>query len=167
MVGKSVFFSFFFVGCWAVVQSETTSYSFSPNSLSKYNHFVKTPKNNENIQSGGRLIERHLGYLYEAGFQSVLSISAFSTNDTTYNGVSGNFPSSDYEMSIVSSYGLTGKVSPSSLTVPSVKSISKTIDSMPKPLYVHCHVSFRLYLLFFVIFRLLITFSLAIPLLFS
>lgn len=102
---------------------------------------MKTPKNSESIETGGRLIERHLGYLYEAGFNSVLSIVEFTTNDTTYNGVSGNFPSSEYEISIVKSYGMDGKYTASALTAESVKTISDIITQMKKPLYIHCHVS--------------------------
>ncbi len=117
------------------------SYSFSANRLNGFNHFVKTPKNSESIETGGRLIERHLGYLYEAGFNSVLSIVEFTTNDTTYNGVSGNFPSSEYEISIVKSYGMDGKYTASALTAESVKTISDIITQMEKPLYLHCHVS--------------------------
>lgn len=115
-------------------------YTFNSNSLSKFNDFVKVPYPKELVQTGGRLIERHLGYLYEAGFNSVLSIVVFATNDTVYNDMTGSFPSSDYEMSILASYGLSGRYLPSSLTVESANEISKIIDEMPKPLYLHCHV---------------------------
>lgn len=116
-------------------------YTFSTTALSKYNHFAKTPLNDELIQTGGRLIERHIGYLYEAGFKSILSTVVFTTNDTVYNGVTGNFPATEYEMSIAESYGLTGKYYASSFTVDAAKAVSKLIDEMPKPVYIHCHVS--------------------------
>jgi hypothetical protein len=136
-----IFLQFVFLSCFLLLAHSQTSYVFNPNSLTKFNDFDKAPKNNEKIQTGGRLIERHLGYLSEAGFKGVLSVVQFPTNDTVYNGVSGNFPSSDYEMSLVGSYGMKGKYFVSTLTVESANAISKLIDEMPKPLYVHCHVS--------------------------
>lgn len=132
-----------FLAVYAHLASSQTSYTFNSNRLNGFNHFVKTPKNPASIQTGGRLIERHLGYLYEAGFSSVLSIVEFTTNDTIYNGVPGNFPSSEYEMSIVKGYGMDGKYTASSLTVDSVKTISDIITQMKKPLYIHCHVSLK------------------------
>ncbi len=124
--------------------------NFNPNDLGKFNDFVKTPHSDsptataasETIHTGGRLIERHLQYLAEAGYKSVLSVVQFATNDTVYNGVAGNFPASDYEMQLLSSYGLQGKYLASSFTVESATAISQIMDEMPKPLYVHCHVGY-------------------------
>lgn len=137
-----------------------TTYSFSTSRLGSYNHFVKSPQNGELIQTGGRLIERHLGYLLEAGFKSVLSISEFSTNDTIYNGVPGSYPSSGYEMSIVEGYGMKGKTVPSALTVDSAKEVSEVISEMEKPLYIHCHVSDKFFfsLFWFDFFSFLLVF---------
>ena len=125
--------------------------SFNPAALSKYNDFAKTPLNPETIQTGGRLIERHLQYLAQAGFKSILSVVEFTTNDTVYNGVSGSFPASAYEMSLAASYGLSGKYVASQLTPDYANSISAIIDDMPKPLYIHCHVSPLVYLLMLLI----------------
>lgn len=127
--------------------SFTQAGTFNANDLGKFNDFVKLPSGSGSngevtIQTGGRLIERHLQYLVEAGYKSVLSVVQFSTNDTTYNGVPGNFPSSDYEMSLLASYGLQGKYIASSFTVESATTISQMMDEMPKPLYVHCHVGY-------------------------
>ncbi len=123
---------------------------FSPSSLGKFNDFVKVPRTDsptsnsvdEAINSGGRLITRHLEYLASAGYKSVLSVSEFSTNDTTFNGVSGDFPSSDYEMKLLNSFGLEARTVSASMTERSAKQISQLMDTLPKPLYVHCHVSF-------------------------
>jgi protein tyrosine phosphatase (PTP) superfamily phosphohydrolase (DUF442 family) len=131
--------------------------TWNPLALSKYNVFAKTPT--EEIQIGGRLIERHIGYLAEAGYKSILSIVEFSSNDTFFNGVEGNFPSSAYEMQLAESYGLSAKYVVSSLTVDSAKSISQIISDLPKPLFVHCHVSdFNIWIVFtinkvYIIFR--------------
>ena len=114
--------------------------SFNDNSLSKYNVFVKTPQNAGEIQTGGRLIERHVSYLQEAGFQGLLSVVYFPTNDTVYNGVPGDFPSSDYEMALAANLGVTGKYIVANFSVESAKEISAVMDSLPRPLYVHCHV---------------------------
>lgn len=108
-------------------------------SFSSYNHFLKPPA--DNIQSGGRLTDRQIGYISQAGYKSLLSVVQFSTNDTVFNGVNGSFPSSDYEMSIAASYGLAAKYVVSSLTAESAYEISVLMKEMPKPIFVHCHVS--------------------------
>lgn len=124
----------------AVVSAAT----FNANALTKFNVFVKTPADTDGIiHTGGRLIERHLAYLQEAGYQGLLSVVAFPTNDTVYNGVEGAFPSSDYEMVLASSHGLSAKYVASSLTLESALEISGIMDSLPRPLYVHCHVRFQ------------------------
>jgi len=125
-----------------LISSEIVSATFNPFSLTKYNDFSKVPANNESILTGGRLIERHLAYLQQAEFLSLLSVVVFPTNDTVYNDVIGKFPSTDYEMSLATSYGLTSKYIASSLTVDSAKEVSAIIDSLPKPLYIHCHVGY-------------------------
>jgi protein tyrosine phosphatase (PTP) superfamily phosphohydrolase (DUF442 family) len=120
--------------------------SFNQNSLSKFNDFVKTPQNlaksTIQIQSGGRLIERHIAYLQEAGFQSILSVVYFPTNDTVYNGVAGDFPSTDYEGVVASSHGIKARYVVANFSVDSAKEVSSVMDSLPRPLYVHCHVGY-------------------------
>lgn len=123
--------------------------TFNVNSLSKYNVFVKTPQSSEIIQTGGRLIERHVAYLQEAGFKGIMSVVFFPSNDTLYNGVVGNFPSSDYEMTLASNYGIKGRYVAANFTVESAKEVSAIMDSLPRPLYVHCHVSFIFQVLHF------------------
>ncbi len=107
-------------------------------SLTKFDHFVKVPFSN--IHTGGRLTERQIGYIATAGYASILSVVEFSTNDTIYNGMNGTFPSSSYEAQIASSYGLNMKYLASSLTLSSLVTIVEIIDTLPKPLYIHCHV---------------------------
>ena len=51
-------------------------------------------------------------------------------------------------MTIAESYGMKAASIVSSLTVESARQVSKLIDSLPKPLYIHCHVSEKLLLLF-------------------
>lgn len=114
--------------------------TFNQNTLNKFNDFVKTPSTQFAVQTGGRLIERHLSYLSQAGFKSLLSVVVFSTNDTVYNGVSGSFPSSDYEIQLAKANGIQATYYASSLTVDSAKAINDIILSLPKPLYIHCHV---------------------------
>ena len=109
--------------------------------LIKYDHFAKTPADTANtILTGGRLIERHLGYLSEANYLSILSVVVFETNDTIFNNVSGSWPSTEYESIIAKSYGLESKYVASTLTEESAYQISALIDLLPKPLFVHCHV---------------------------
>ena len=107
-------------------------------SLTKFDHFVKVPWNN--IHTGGRLTERQIGYIATVPYSSILSISEFATNDTSFNGVNGSFPSSAYEAEIASSYGLSVKYVQSSFTLASLAVIVDIIDSLPKPLYIHCYV---------------------------
>lgn len=111
-------------------------------SLSKYNHFLKPPSST--IHTGGRLTEREIAYMAQAGYASYLSIVEFGTNDTSFNGVNGAFPSTQYEMELTKKYGMDGKYVISSLTEDSLTAISKIIDGAKKPLYIHCHVSERM-----------------------
>lgn len=94
----------------------------------------------DSIHTGGRLIERHLEYLATAGYKAVLSVVTFDTNDTSYNDVSGSFPSSAYQQSILESNDITMVYLASQLTVDDAYKISELIASLPKPLYIHCHV---------------------------
>lgn len=108
-------------------------------SLTSLNQFLKVPT--DGIQTGGRLAERQLGYIAQSGYKSLLSVVQFATNDTSFNGVDGSFPSTDYEMSIAQGYGLEAKYVVSSLTADSAYQISDIIKTLPQPVFIHCHVS--------------------------
>ena len=107
-------------------------------SVTKYDHFVKTPSSY--LRTGGRITDRQIGYISQAGYKSILSVVEFTTNDTSYNGVDGAFPSSAYEVSLAGSYGMEAKFLATSLTEESVHAVADIIDKMIKPIYVHCHV---------------------------
>ena len=102
---------------------------FNPGSLTKYNVFVKTPKSKEYIHTGGRLIDRHVGYISQAGYKGYLSTVEFATVDTSFNGVPGSFPSTAYEMTIAESYGMKAASIVTSLTVESARQVSNLLDS--------------------------------------
>jgi len=106
--------------------------------LTSFNHFVKTPW--ADINTGGRLTEREIAYIAQSGYKALLSVVVFSTNDTSYNGVNGSYPSSEYEASIAKGYGMTPAYIASSLTADSAREISALMSSLPRPLFVHCHV---------------------------
>jgi hypothetical protein len=108
-------------------------------SITKFDHFVKVPY--FNLHSGGRLTERHIGYIASARYSSILSIVDFPDNDTSYNGVNGSFPSSAYEVDIaLKIYGVNATYLSSSLTTDSLNEVVDAIDTLSKPLFVHCHV---------------------------
>lgn len=107
--------------------------------LNKYDHFSKHMTIGA-MSIGGRLQEREIEYIAQAGFASILSIAEFNTTDTTYKNVTGSWPSSQDEKEIAKSYSMEMEYFSSSLTVESVNLASKFIMSLPKPLYVHCHV---------------------------
>ena len=109
-------------------------------SLTSLNHFLKVPT--DSIQTGGRLAERQLAYIAQNGYKSLFSIVQFATNDTSFNGVDGTFPSTDYEMSLAKGYGMEAKYVVSSMTRESAYEISNIIKGLPQPVYMHCHVSF-------------------------
>ena len=109
-------------------------------SLTSLNHFLKVPA--DSIQTGGRLAERQLAYIAQNGYKSLFSIVEFATNDTSFNGVDGTFPSTDYEMSLAKGYGMEAKYVVSSMTRESAYEISNIIKGLPQPVYIHCHVSF-------------------------
>lgn len=107
-------------------------------SVTKFDHFVKVPSSS--FHAGGRLTERHIEYLSQASYNSILSISDFPTNDTEYNGVSGSFPSSTYEVALANENGMNGVSLSSSLTVDFLNVFVDTLDSLKTPAYIHCHV---------------------------
>jgi hypothetical protein len=108
-------------------------------SLTSLNHFLKTPSTS--IQTGGRLTERQIAYIAQNGYRSLLSVVQFTTNDTSFNGVNGTYPSTDYEMTIAESYGMAAKYVVTGLTAPYAYIVSDLIKAMPAPVFVHCHVS--------------------------
>jgi protein tyrosine phosphatase (PTP) superfamily phosphohydrolase (DUF442 family) len=108
-------------------------------SLNSYNHFLKVPTSY--IQTGGRLTERQLAYIAQDGYKSLFSVVQFTTNDTSFNGVNGSYPSTDYEMSIAQGYGMTAKYVVSTLTAESAYEIAAIIKELPQPVFIHCHVS--------------------------
>ena len=116
--------------------------SEQPASLNGYNNFVKTPSGS--IQTGGRLTERQIAYIAQDGYKSYLSVVEFPTNDTSFNGVEGPFPSTEYEMTIAQGLGMNAKYVVSNLTAESAYVITDIIKGMEQPLYIHCHVSFSL-----------------------
>ncbi len=124
------------------------SASYNWATFSKLNHFTKRVTEG-GIYTGGRLQNREIAYIAQAGFASILSVVNFTTTDTSFKNITGSWPSSDSEKTIVESYGLKYNYFASSLTVESVDYGSSLIASMPKPLFIHCHVIFfRLILLF-------------------
>lgn len=114
------------------VQSEVQA------SLNSYNHFLKYPLSS--IQTGGRLTERQIAYIAQDGYKSLFSVVEFTTNDTSFNGVNGSFPSTEYEMSLAKGYGMTAQYYVSSLTAQSAYAIADIIKSLPTPVFIHCHV---------------------------
>lgn len=107
--------------------------------LTKYDHFAKHISNAA-ISVGGRLQEREIAYIASAGYHSILSVVEFNTTDTSFKNMPGNWPSSEEEKLIAESYGMQMKYFASTLTVESVDRASALILSLPKPIYVHCHV---------------------------
>ena len=55
--------------------------------LSKQDHFVKKPA--EGILVGGRLTQRQIVSLSDAGFKSILSIVNFTADEDSYNNING------------------------------------------------------------------------------
>lgn len=108
--------------------------------LSKYDHFTKRPT--VGIRAGGRLTEREVSYIRYAGYNSYISTVNFTSRDTAYNGMEGNFPSTQEELDLAESLGMEVYGVEAELTVPYVQMISNAITSMKKPVYIHCHVGF-------------------------
>ena len=107
--------------------------------LTKYDHFSKHLTIGA-ISTGGRLQTREIGYIAQAGFASILSVVEFNTSDASYKNITGDWPSSENEKSTAQSYGLAMEYFASSLTVDSVNTASAYLTTMPKPIFVHCHV---------------------------
>lgn len=107
--------------------------------LTKYDHFVKHLSIG-GISTGGRLQEREIAYIASAGYRSILSVAEFTTADTTFKNMAGNWPSSEQEKILAESLGLKHEYFASSMNVESVDRASAFLLSLPKPIYVHCFV---------------------------
>ena len=107
--------------------------------LTNYDHFTKNLIFGA-MSVGGRLQEREIAYLAEAGYASILSIVTFNTTDSSFKNITGDWPSSAEEKKIANSYGLQMEYFSSTLTVDSVNIASKYLETLSKPIYVHCHV---------------------------
>lgn len=126
------------LGALIIVTLNTMSASFQWETLNSYDYFTK--RISQNIFAGGWLTTRDISYLSEAGFKSIISTTRFDEGADEYNGMSGDYPSSMEEVELAKSLGMSAKFFSSELTVESVNAISAAIFSMPKPLYIHCHV---------------------------
>ena len=113
---------------------------YSYNLLTKYDHFTKHTTSAQ-IKTGRRLSERQISYIAQAGFSSIISAFNFTTDDTSYNGVTDTFPSSATEIALGESLGLKVIDLNSDLTSKYADIISDIILNAPKPVYIHCHVS--------------------------
>lgn len=128
MVGTAVLFAL--LGQAVLCASEV--------SLSRFNHFVKVPS--DTIHTSGRLTERHIAYIAEAGYKSLVSLATFSSNDTSYNGVQGSFPSTSYELALAQSYGMEAQAVLMSFTAKFARQISDILGALPQPVFLHCYV---------------------------
>lgn len=117
---------------------------YSWNVLSKYDYFAKRPTNA--IRTAGRLTSREIQYLKSAGYNSFISTVNFTTGDTTFSGMDGEFLSTADEMALASSLGMQTFAYVASMTPESVDVISDAIRTMKKPIFIHCHVSIHDYL---------------------
>ncbi len=116
--------------------------TFNWATLSRYNHFSKRNNPSTQLYTGGRIQTREIEYIYTAGYKSIISISNFTTNDTNYKNVNGDWPSSDYEKYISNSLGLNMEYFESEFTIDSLNYFSDLIEKMEKPIYIHCHVGY-------------------------
>lgn len=92
--------------------------------------------------SGGKVTERQLQYLAEAGFKSILSTLPQSEPLDSYNGVTGPFPSSSQEGALASQLGMTAVTLVTELTPESAQEVSNAILALEKPIYIHCGMGY-------------------------
>jgi protein tyrosine phosphatase (PTP) superfamily phosphohydrolase (DUF442 family) len=99
-------------------------------------HFLKrlTP----GIFVSGRLSSRHLGYISEAGYASVVSLTDFSSGQSTFQGVEGNWLSTDDEAALLGTYGIAFRGIDADLTQASFDAFTQAMNSIPRPVLVHC-----------------------------
>ena len=116
--------------------------TFNWATLSRYNHFSKRNNPSTQLYTGGRIQTREIEYLYNAGYKSIISISNFTTNDTNYKNINGDWPSSEYEKYTSNSLGLSMEYFESELAIDSLNYFSDLIEKMEKPIFIHCHVGY-------------------------
>eukprot|EP00466_Bigelowiella_natans_P017872 jgi/Bigna1/74664/fgenesh1_pg.30_\ len=116
--------------------------------LSSYYRFAKPVVGSPQIVTGGRLTLRELFYLKEAGFRSIISMFNMSAT-TEWKGMHGEFHSSDEQVKIATDLGmhavnfdLGGKDFPPPFSLEAVGAVSKAVESLPQPIYLHCHVGY-------------------------
>jgi protein tyrosine phosphatase (PTP) superfamily phosphohydrolase (DUF442 family) len=139
------------VGRGASAESPLSSsgYTYSPYTLGKLDHYLKKPQQVNGVGDvlvGGRLTTRQVAGVAESGFQSYVSVTNFATDDTVFNNVTGDFPSSSNEQAIFEAYGLSYTVIPVTYSAADAKAFSAIITAAPKPVYVHCYVSYSSFL---------------------
>lgn len=97
-------------------------------------HYLKrlTP----GIFTTGRLTTRQLGYVSEAGFASILAISEYSSDDYSFNGIEGKWPSTEQEKKVLDKYGTVFQSMQADMTAASYEQFFTMILSIPKPVLV-------------------------------
>ena len=96
------------------------------------------------VFTGGRLTETQLKLLANAQFATVLSVAMFPDNNSTFNGVVGEFPSSAREAQIVESVGMK-MVQLDNIALDAASSVrfNQALLAAKKPVYVHCYVGYQ------------------------
>ncbi len=92
--------------------------------------------------TGGRLTTRQVRAIAAAGYQSYLSTAVFATNDTSFDGVIGDFPATADEMALATSLGMQTFAIDASFNAADAMTISDALLKLRKPVYVHCYVGF-------------------------
>lgn len=92
--------------------------------------------------AGGKVTERQLQYLAEAGFKSILSTLPQPDPLDSYNGVQGPFPSSSQEAVIAAQLGMKAIALQTEHTPESAQEVSNAILALEKPIYVHCGMGY-------------------------
>lgn len=104
-------------------------------------HFLKRAM--PGVFVSGRLTSRHLRYIAEAGYASVVSLTHFPSDESSYQGVSGEWLSTDNEAALLSSYGVAFRDIDATLTQASFDSFAQAMNSIPKPVLVHCESGWK------------------------
>lgn len=122
----------------SLLMATSSADAFSWTVPSKYSHFTKRLA--PSLYTGGKLTERQVEYLAEAGFKSILSTLPQEEPLDSFNGMAGPFPSSAQEAEIAAKFDMTAVAMKTQLTVESATAVSDAILTMQKPIYVHCGV---------------------------
>mmetsp|Transcript_11137 Transcript_11137/g.18190 ORF Transcript_11137/g.18190 Transcript_11137/m.18190 type:complete len:387 (-) Transcript_11137:945-2105(-) len=125
-----------FLGMSLLAASSAAAFSWTV--PSRYSHFIKRLA--PSIYTGGKLTERQVEYLAEAGFKSILITLPQDEPLDSFNGMAGPFPSSAQEAEIAAKLGMTAVAMETQMTVESAMAVSDAILAMQKPIYVHCGV---------------------------